>query len=82
MVALQNIFVCARVYVCAFETEILLGNTCSLCRTHIFQSLLCEAKVMQQYTTIHSWVLLHMIKSLPLFHSLNYLFLFTLLLSL
>lgn len=39
-----------------------------------------EAKLMQRYTTPRSRVLLHMIKSLPLSLSLNYLFLSSLLL--
>lgn len=68
--------------VCVFWTEIWRGNPCSLYWAPVFQSALYEVKLMQQYTTLYNWVLLHMIKSLPLCLSLNYLFLFTLLLLL
>lgn len=52
--------------------KIWLGNSCSLYWVHIFQP-----KVMQQFPSLHSWVLLLMIKSLLLSLSINYLSFFS-----
>lgn len=78
---LQKIFVC--VCECVLERERSDWGILAVCIELIsFSHSFYEAKLMQRYTTPHSRVLLHMIKSLPLSLSLNYLLSFPLVLFL
>lgn len=74
---------CVCVCECVLERERSDWGILAVCTELIsFSHSFYEAKLMQRYTTPHSRVLLHMIKSLPLSLSLNYLLSFPLVLFL